>query len=52
MTIKKTIILLRVTAIEKIIPVKIESFKKKFGVTCVYTGVQLPKKISRKTNIR
>jgi len=53
--IKKTIILLRftadekntllkITAIKKIIPAKTESFKKKFGVTYVCTGIRLFKK--------
>jgi len=50
--IKKTITLLKVTAIKKIIPAKAESFKKEFGVTCVYTGARLLKKASRKANAR
>jgi len=44
--------LLRITAIKKIIPVKVESFKKKFEITYVYTRARLFKKIPRKTNTR
>jgi len=51
-TIKKITTLLKITAIKKIMPAEIESFKKKFGVTCVCTGTRLLKKVSRKTNIR
>jgi len=50
--IKKTTTLLKVTAIKKTIPAKAESFKKEFGATCVYTGVRLPKKASRKADAR
>jgi len=48
----KTTILLKVTAIKKTMPAEAESFKKEFGVTCVYTGVRLPKKAPRKANAR
>jgi len=48
----KIIILLRITAIKKIMLAKAESFKKEFGVTCVYTGARLFKKAPRKTNAR
>jgi len=44
--------LLKVTAIKKTIFVKAESLKKEFGVTCVYTGVRLPKEVPRKADAR
>jgi len=44
--------LLRITAIKKTIFIKIELFKKKFGVTYVYTEIRLFKKVSLKINTR
>jgi len=51
-TVNKKITLLKITAIKKYLFIKAELLKKKFEIIYIYTKIRLPKKVSRKTNIR